>query len=179
MNLGSRGRKSLAEEWITPDNLLLIEGLARDGKTNKDIAEKHIGINERTFANWIVKYNSINSALKKGRAPVAEKVEKSLYDLCQVQEYTDTVIEEYQDADGNVTSRHVRKSKRQVPPNPTAIIFALKNLKAEKWREKQVVSVNNQPETEPDNFLEALNGTAAADWEEEQDDETTGEDSSV
>ena len=124
--------------------------------------------------------------MKKGRAPVAEKIENSLYDLCDVQEYTDTVIEEYQDADGNVISRHIRKTKRQVAPNPTAIIFALKNLKAGKWREKQDINVNNQQEAQSDNFLEALNGTAASDWadedendKEELNNETSTEDSSV
>lgn len=146
VNLADRGRKSRINEWLEPDKLLLIEGWARDKITNKDIAENYIGINERTFANWIIKYDSINSALKKGRAPVAEKIENSLYDLCEVQEYTDTIIEEYQDADGNVTGRHIRKTKRQVAPNPTAIIFALKNLKSSKWREKQEIKVDNLSE---------------------------------
>ena len=30
-----------------------------------------------------------------------------------------------------------------MPPNTTAIIFALKNLKPEKWREKQNITINN------------------------------------
>ena len=137
------GRKSMAEEWLEPEKLLMIEGWARDKITNKDMAAKCIGIGERTFAEWIIRYPAIAAALKKGRAPVAEKIEKSLYDLCEVQEYTDTVIEEYQDAEGNVTGRHIRKTKRQMPPNTTAIIFALKNLKPEKWREKQNITINN------------------------------------
>ena len=136
-------KKSLAEEWLTPDNLILLEGLARDKYTDKDIAKNYIGIAERTFSDWKVRYPAITAALKKGRAPVAEKIENSLYDLCEVQEYTDTIIEEYQDADGNVTGRHIRKTKRQVAPNPTAIIFALKNLKSSKWREKQEIKVDN------------------------------------
>ena len=59
------------------------------------------------------------------------------------------------------------------------MLFYMKCRMPEKYNDKINVAINNQPETEPDNFLEALNGTAAADWDEEQGDETTDEDSSV
>ena len=167
--MANRGRKSQAAEWLTEDGLLLLEGYARDKMTDKDIAEKIIGIAERTFSDWKVRYSAISAALKKGRAPIVEKIENSLYALCEVQEYTDTIIEETQDPDGKVVSRHIRKTKRQVPPNTTAIIFALKNLKGVKWRDKQEVSVRDQTEIESDNFLEALNGTASTDWESGDD----------
>lgn len=142
MSLGNRGRKSLADEWLTEDSLLKLEGLARDKITDKDIALNYIGVAERTFTEWKAKYPAIVTALKKGRAPIAEKVETSLYDLCEVQEYIDTIIEEFYDSSNKLVSRHIRKTKRQVPPNPTAIIFALKNLKPGKWREKQQIALN-------------------------------------
>lgn len=132
------GRKNGADEWITEDGLLVLEGWARDGMTDKDIAEKQIGINEATFCRWKNKFPQIVQALKKGRAPVMEKVEKSLYDLCQVQKYIETIEEITEDANGR-KRRHIRKITRETPPNPTAIIFALKNLKPHKWRDKQEV----------------------------------------
>ena len=146
----------MAEEWLEPDKLLLIEGWARDKITDKDIAEKFIGISDRSFRTWKEKYPSFTSALKKGRAPIAEKIENSLYDLCETQEYTDTVIEEYYDKDNVMTSRHIRKVKRQVPPNTTAIIFALKNLKAQKWREKQTVTVEDKRNGQLADLIEGL-----------------------
>lgn len=138
----SRGSKGKYSDWIAEEGLLMIEGWARDGLTDKDIAEKRIGISDRTFADWKSRFPAISSCLKKARIPIAEKIENSLYNLCQTQEYTDTVVEEFYDKDNKLVSRHVKKTLRQVPPNPTAIIFALKNLKAEKWREKQDTNIN-------------------------------------
>ena len=156
------GRKSKAEEWLTDDGLLLLEGFARDGMTDKDIAEQKIGVTDRTFCEWKSRFSSISSALKKGRAPVAEKIEKSLYDLCQVQKYVDTIEEVTETPDGKKT-KHIRKITREVPPNVTAIIFALRNLKRYRWSnnpEAQYVP----PEVADDGFIKALSGTAQADW---------------
>ena len=43
------GRKSGAVEWLTKDGLLLLESFARDGLTDKQIAEHKVGVSERTF----------------------------------------------------------------------------------------------------------------------------------
>lgn len=154
------GRKNGADEWLTEDGLLVLEGWARDGITDKDIAEKQIGISERAFCMWKNKYPSIVSALKKGRAPVMEKVEKSLYDLCQVQKYTETVEEITEDEFGK-KRKHIRKITRETPPNPTAIIFALKNLKPHKWRDKQEIKGSFGLETEVPKLYAALEKAAS------------------
>jgi len=149
------GKTNRAEEWLTEDGLLLLEGWARDGLTDKDIATKQIHCGERTFTSWKKKYDAIRAALKKGRAPVMEKVEKSLYDLCQVQKYTETIEEITEDANGR-KRKHTRKITRETPPNPTAIIFALKNLKPHKWRDKQEVRTTYALENEVPKLYEAL-----------------------
>lgn len=136
------GRRSLASEYLTDDGLLLLEGWARDGLTDKDIAEKKIGINESTFCRWKLRHSTILQALKKGRAPVAEKIEKSLYDMCQKQTYKDVVEEITTDKNGNIVSKHKRITTREVAPNSTAVIFALKNLKPDRFRDKQVIESN-------------------------------------
>ena len=136
------GRRSLASEYLTDDGLLLLEGWARDGLTDKDIAEKKIGINESTFCRWKLRHSTILQALKKGRAPVAEKIEKSLYDMCQKQTYKDVVEEITTDKNGNIVSKHKRITTREVAPNSTAVIFALKNLKPDRFRDKQIIESN-------------------------------------
>ena len=159
-----QGRKSRADEWLTEDGLLLLEGFARDGLTDKDIAEKKIGVSEQTFCTWKSRYSLIPLALKKGRAPVAEKIEKSLYDICQTQTYTETIEEITEHPDGTKT-KHIKKRKYEVPPNVTALIFALRNLKRQKWSnnpEQQYAP----PEVSDDGFIAALNGTAKDDWNE-------------
>lgn len=162
-----------ADDWITEDGLLLIEGWARDGITDKDIAVNQLRISERTFTRWKRDYPSIVSALKKGRAPVIEKVEKSLYDLCQVQKYTETIEEIHETPDGK-KKRHVRKITREMPPNPTAIIFTLKNLKPHKWRDKQEIKGDFGFEKEVPKLYEALEKGAVesvqSDTEDRSDD---------
>ena len=51
--------------WLTEDGLTLLEGWARDGLTDEQIAEK-IGINRATLYDWKKKYPNISNALKKG-----------------------------------------------------------------------------------------------------------------
>ena len=140
----ARGRKSLVDDYLTKDGLLMLEGWARDGLSDKDIAAKKIGINESTFCRWKLKYPTISQALKKGHAPVAEEIESTMYDMCRVQTYKDVVEEITTDANGNVISKHKRITTREVAPNPTLIIFAMKNLKPDKWREKQIVNVDSE-----------------------------------
>lgn len=138
------GRKSLIDDYLTDDGLLLLEGWARDGIPDKVIAKNKIGISESTFSQWKLREPVISSALKKGRAPVAEEIESTMYDMCRVQIYKDTVEEITTDANGKVISKHKRITTREVAPNSTLIIFALKNLKPEKWRDRQIIGTDNE-----------------------------------
>ena len=69
--------KGKYEYWLTPEGLLLIEGWARDGLTNEQIAEK-IGINVKTLYDWQKNHSNICNALKKGKEVVDRQVEQSL-----------------------------------------------------------------------------------------------------
>ena len=55
--------KGKYEKWLEPDGLQLLEAWARDGLTDKQIAEEKIGITERTLTNWKDRFSSIFSAL--------------------------------------------------------------------------------------------------------------------
>lgn len=134
--MAKRGQKSDVDNWITESGLLQIEQWAREKLTDKDIAEKKIGISQRTFDRWKSSNTSIVSALKKGRAHVAEEIEKSFYDICGIQEYKETTEEITYDSNNNVISKHKRIVTKQAPPNVTALIFALKNLMPEKYRDR-------------------------------------------
>ena len=70
--------KGKYEEWLQPDNLLLLEGWKRNGLTDEQIA-KNMGINVATLYTWRNKYDKINNALKKGKEVVDLEVENALY----------------------------------------------------------------------------------------------------
>lgn len=69
--------KGKFEYWLTEEGLLLLEGWARDGLTDEQIAGK-IGINPATLYDWKRKYAEFSEALKKGKAVVDYEVEKAL-----------------------------------------------------------------------------------------------------
>lgn len=69
--------KGKYEKWLNGENLLLLEGWARDGLTDEQIA-KNIGITVSTFYEWKKKYSEISESLKKGKEVVDYEVENAL-----------------------------------------------------------------------------------------------------
>ena len=70
--------KGKYEYWISEDGLILIEGWARDGLTNEQIAH-NIGISRETLNVWTKKYSDISDALKKSKDVVDRQVENALF----------------------------------------------------------------------------------------------------
>lgn len=69
--------KGKYQEWLTPEGLLKIEGWARDGLTDKQIAE-NIGVTEQTLNVWKKNHPSFFESLKKGKEVVDRQVENAL-----------------------------------------------------------------------------------------------------
>lgn len=65
--------------WLTEDGMTLLEGWARDGLNDEQIAEK-IDIAASTLYEWKNKYPEISEALKKGKEVVDYQVENALLD---------------------------------------------------------------------------------------------------
>lgn len=70
--------KGKYQRWLEPDGLILLEGWARDGLTDEQIAH-NMGISAKTLWEWKKKYCNICNALKKGKAVVDFEVENALY----------------------------------------------------------------------------------------------------
>lgn len=69
--------KGKYEKWLKKENLLLLEGWARDGLTDEQIA-KNMGVSYSTLKDWKNKYSAILAALKKGKEVVDYEVENAL-----------------------------------------------------------------------------------------------------
>ena len=65
------------DDWLVEDKLTLLEGWARDGLTNEQIAN-NIGINVKTLYDWKNRNSNICNVLKKGREVVDFEVENAL-----------------------------------------------------------------------------------------------------
>ena len=124
------------EYWLTEDGLTLLEGWARDGLTDEQIAH-NVGINPATLYDWKKKFDKISNALKKGKEVIDIQVENALLKRALGYEYTEESIEVSTDADGKET-RKVKQTIKEVLPDTTAQIFWLKNRRPDKWRDKPV-----------------------------------------
>ena len=69
--------KGIYKEWLTGDKLILLQGWAREGLTDAQIAH-NIGINPATIYDWKNKYPEFANALKKGKEIVDFEVENAL-----------------------------------------------------------------------------------------------------
>ena len=136
--------KGKYQEWLTPDGLTMLEGLARDGLTDELICKK-IGIGARTFYEWMERFPQMAQAIKKGKAPVDIQVENALLKRALGYEYEETITEVEELAGGH-QKKHIRKVMKHCPPDTTAQIFWLKNRRPERWRDKveQVQTVGNE-----------------------------------
>lgn len=66
------------EEWLETDKLVLLEGWARDGLTEEQIAN-NIGIDRTTLYRWKEKDCNIYNAIKKGKEVADYEVENALF----------------------------------------------------------------------------------------------------
>lgn len=146
--------KGKYEQWLTEEGLLLLEGWARDGLTDEQIAH-NMGISRKTLAEWKKKYGDIGDTLKKGKEVIDNQVENAL--LKKALGMKETIkkaikVKEVKYNEGKRVSEkeHIEYVNEEVfvPPDTTAQIFWLKNRKPDKWRDK-VENVNiNQPDKE-------------------------------
>lgn len=122
---------------------LLAELLARLGFTDKEAAEK-LGICEKTYTNWKKKYKELLPSIKKGKDDIINKIEHALYQRALGYEYQEIDIE-YEDVliDDEVKKiKKVKEKQKQMAADVTAIIFSLKNLVPNKWRDRRQVEMS-------------------------------------
>lgn len=126
--------KGKFQYWIEPDGLLLIQGWARDGLTDEQIAH-NIGINRGTLREWKARFPIIATTLKKSKDIVDYEVENALLKRALGYRYTERITETRFGADGS-PYEYTRVVEKEMPPDVTAQIFWLKNRKPAQWRDK-------------------------------------------
>ena len=71
-------KRNKYDYWLTEDGLLLLQGWARDGLTDEQIAH-NVGINVATLYTWKNKYSEIYDTLKQTKEIVDRQVENALH----------------------------------------------------------------------------------------------------
>lgn len=158
--------KGKYQKWFEPESLTLLEGWARNGLTDEQIA-KNMGISVKTLFNWKTTYLPILHALKKGKEVVDTEVENAL--LQKALGMTKTVqkpikLKEVKYDNGKRVSEKERIEYAEeevfIPPDTTAQIFWLKNRRPDKWRDKQKDEVDTATLEKLDNILREIKDDA-------------------
>ena len=116
-------------EWLTREGLLKIEGWAKDGLIDEQIA-KNMGIAYSTFKEWKKKFPDLSDVLKRSKEVVDREIENALFESAKGFVYEEEAV---------TNTGEVVTVKKYSKPNVTAIIFWLKNRKRNEWRDKQEI----------------------------------------
>lgn len=122
-------------KWLTEDGLLLLQGWARNGLTDEQIAH-NCGIGMTTLNTWKAKYREIREALKEGKEAIDILVENALLKRALGYTYEEKTYERKQITEEGDTGMVLTKTvTKEVIPDTTAQIFWLKNRKKAEWRD--------------------------------------------
>jgi len=148
-----RGRKNKYETHVGP-RLEEIGWWCRDGLIEEEMF-KRLGVSERSWYEYKNKYPQLSQVLKNGKAQADYRVEDSLYKRAVGIKNATETTEEYKD--GVLVAKKI--VKKNIAPDPTSMIFWLKNRQPAKWRDKQeiggsmtinynVPGINKNPESQ-------------------------------
>lgn len=136
------GRRGKYEDWLTEDGLIKVQGWARDGLSNEQIAH-NMGINKDTLYTWQRRFPDFSDALKKSKEVVDREVENALLKRAMGYETVEEIEEPVEDKEtGETQMRVTKRVKKQIAPDITAQIFWLKNRKPEEFRDKRDVELS-------------------------------------
>lgn len=130
--------KGKYHKWLQKENLILLKSWAMDGLTDEQIADR-MDISRTTLYDWKRKYPDISDALKRGKDVYDGEAEQALFKsgLGYYVEEVETYITET----NGVQTKKIKKNKKWIPSNVTALIFWLKNRKPDKWKDRKAQDV--------------------------------------
>ena len=129
-----RQRITNYKEWLSDEKLNQIKSWKGEGISHEELANR-IGINRTTLYSWIQRCPEIEDAIKQGQERTVQYIENAL--MKKINGYTlrDTKRYKTTDKDGNIVER-IEVTEKEVGPDTSAIIYALKVKDPDRWNEK-------------------------------------------
>lgn len=107
-----------------------------------------LGVAESTFFKYKKEYAELSELLKKAEKSkpryIAIKAEAALRDKLQDREVEEVHQEQWVDKNGVVSKKHIKKIKKIIPADTTAIIFALKNTDSDRWNDRNQIELSGK-----------------------------------
>ncbi|MEK3726813.1 MULTISPECIES: helix-turn-helix domain-containing protein [unclassified Lysinibacillus] len=162
-------------EWLTKEGLLKIEGWARNGLTDEQIAH-NMGISRSTLNEWKRKYSDISDTLKRGKEVVDIMVENSLLKRALGYEYLERKFAQVEMA---AEEHYVRKQiavNQYKLDHPEATLEEIKLVEMSVSKFKSVLVEEKTKEVAPDVTAQIfwLKNRKPDDWRDKQQNEITG-----
>lgn len=110
--------------------------LYAQGKTDEQVAEL-VGVSRTTLHTWMKRHAEFLNTLKNSKELVDDTIERSLYERATGYSVAEEKVFMYR---GEIITHTVM---RHYPPDPTAMIFWLKNRRPREWRDRHVVEVDD------------------------------------
>lgn len=124
----------------------LAEALAKDyasGQYTIETVCKIHNIDKTTWYDWKDKHSYFTNLLKeaesKWKINILGLAKSALYKGLTGYDYEEVTMEGKEGADGKLTNKQVKKTKKHVGPNNTLTIFALKTLDPQNFPDKQEI----------------------------------------
>lgn len=113
-----------------PEYVKIAQKMCELGAIEKEVAAA-MGVDVLTIHRWKQAYPEFRNALKIGKEPADDRVEESLYHRALGYSHPEVDIRVIE---GKVVQTPIIK---HYPPDPTSMIFWLKNRRPDQWREKR------------------------------------------
>lgn len=127
------GRPTLYNKKLHP---MLGKLLAEQGMTDEQISSE-LGVSTQTYYNWQNKYREFLESIRDGKENKDAMVENALFQRATgvvVKAQKPVVVSQGQGL-GSVVE--LVEYEDRMPPDPTSMIFYLKNRRPDRWRDKQ------------------------------------------
>lgn len=132
--------KGKYHKWLEPANLERITNWAMKGCTDAEIAS-NIGVCRDTFYDWCNRFPDILDAVKTGKEMSIDCIENMAFKVAMGLAEEETMVK-VRNADG---SERAEMRKRKLPPNPSMLMFLLKNRAGYRSEPETTVNVDVAP----------------------------------
>jgi len=132
--------KGKYQKWLEQANLERVTNWALKGCTYAEIAA-NMGITESTFYAWMNKYADISEAVKRGREMAVECLENMAFKVAMGQAEEEVALKVREP--GGI--ERIEIVKRRLPPNPSMLMFLLKNRAGYRSEPETTINVETAP----------------------------------
>lgn len=136
-----------------PDFARQAEKLCAKGFIDEELAD-FFGVAVSSIYEWKSKHPEFSEAIKRGKTPSDEEVERSLYERATGYRCVETKVFMHE---GRAVTTDVIK---QYPPDTGAAAFWLKNRRPKDWRDKRETDLNHGVKDEIGEFFSRIDGAS-------------------